>query len=842
MKGILAHKEERRGEVSKGGSLAQRKLCEGGSYQEKAEGCVADREKLSAAMVAGGAGAFYWNILSDRLDWDESLARLFGRGSASEVTSLEDFVSSVHPEDRKRVVEACQRCAREGADFDQEFRVVWPDGQVRWINDRGRTVRDEKGRPAYVIGACVDVTDRQRHQGQLQDQRDILRAIAAGEPLAEILERLTISVERRAERPIIATILLVDEDGRHLKSAAGRRAPQGWTKLINKLEIGPGVGCCGTAAFKGERVIARDILTDPRWAPLAKEAASFGLRACWSSPIFASDGSVLGTFAVYHGEPATPTEWELQLVDVLTETAAIAIERKGAEEELRQTHAALTESEKVFRAFVTASSDVVYRMNADWTEMRRLEGKAFIADTMDANRSWLEIYIHPDDQAVVLAAIQKAIREKSIFELEHRVIQVNGSLGWTFSRAIPLLDERGEIVEWFGAARDITPRKIAESKLRESEERFRAMADNIAQFAWTADANGFIFWYNRRWFEYTGTTLEEMQGWGWTKVHHPDHVERVVRRIEQSWKTGQPWEDTFPLRRKDGVYRWFLSRALPIHDEDGKVLQWFGTNTDITEQRETSMELLRTKNELERLNSDLEQEAERRALRLQETLGELESFSYSIVHDMRAPLRALQGFAQILLDDYSAALDEHGKDCLNNLGLSADRMDRMVRDVLNFSNTMRGRLPLENVDVRAVLKGILGTYPQLSKDHVDLILEGDLLSVHANSAALGQCFSNIITNAVKFVAPGKRPRVRIWSENRGDSVRINFEDNGIGIPAEQQERIFNLFYQLDKSRGGTGVGLAVVRKSVQRMGGEVGVEAAPGGGSRFWIELKGGRA
>lgn len=797
------------------------------------------RQTLSAALVAGQTAVFYWNISSDRLDWDDSLAQLFGRASAGEVTSLQDFLASVHPEDRNAVEEACERCAREGSDFDLEFRIIRPDRQIRWISDRGRALRDEKGRPASVIGACVDVTNRQRHQGQLQDQRDILRAIAAGEPLPGILERLTQSVEQRAERPVIATILLASEDRRHLISAAGQRAPSGWTELINKLEIGPGVGSCGTAAFTGKRVIARDIKSDPRWAPLAGEAAKFGLRACWSSPIFASDGTVLGTFAVYHREPATPTEWEMQLVDVLTGTAAIAIERKRAEEELRQTHSALTESEKVFRAFVTASSDVVYRMNADWTEMRRLEGKAFIADTVDPNRSWLEIYIHPDDRQRVLSAIHEAIREKSIFELEHRVIRVDATLGWTFSRAIPIRDERGEIVEWFGAARDITNTKIAEEKLRESEERFRTMADNIAQFAWMADASGSIFWYNRRWFEYTGTTLDEMKGWGWTNVHHPDHVERVVRHIQQSWQTGEPWEDTFPLRRKDGVYHWFLSRALPIHDARGKVLRWFGTNTDITEQRNTAMELLRTKNELQRLNNNLEQEAERRALRLQETIGELESFSYSIVHDMRAPLRALQGFAQILLEDYSGALDEEGKVCLKNLNQSAERMDGMVRDVLNFSNTMRGRLPLENIDVRALLTGILETYPQFSKDHVGVIIEGEFYDVHANSAALGQCFSNIISNAIKFVAPGMRPQVRISSEKSGNAVRINFEDNGIGIPAEQQEKIFNLFYQLDKNRGGTGVGLAVVRKAVQRMGGQVGVNAAPSGGSRFWIELKG---
>ncbi|MFC3231134.1 PAS domain S-box protein [Marinibaculum pumilum] len=134
--------------------------------------------------------------------------------------------------------------------------------------------------------------------------------------------------------------------------------------------------------------------------------------------------------------------------------------------------------------------------------------------------------------------------------------------------------------------RDISERKEMEAALLEGERRFRTLADNISQFAWMADPQGWIFWYNRRWYDYTGTTLEDMEGWGWRKVHHPDHVDRVVARIQHSWDTGEPWEDTFPLRGADGRYRWFLSRALPIRDGGGRIVRWFGTNTDVTEQRE----------------------------------------------------------------------------------------------------------------------------------------------------------------------------------------------------------------------------------------------------------------
>jgi PAS domain S-box-containing protein len=174
----------------------------------------------------------------------------------------------------------------------------------------------------------------------------------------------------------------------------------------------------------------------------------------------------------------------------------------------------------------------------------------------------------------------------------------------------PLKSPDGSIVGINVVAEEITERKRAEAvltanekALRESEARFRELADNISQFAWTADQNGWIYWYNKRWHDYTGTTLEDMEGWGWQKVHHPEHVDRVVRRIRESFESGTPWEDTFPLRGADGSYRWFLSRALPIRNETGEVVRWFGTNTDITKQIEAEKAL-------RELNETLEQRVE----------------------------------------------------------------------------------------------------------------------------------------------------------------------------------------------------------------------------------------
>jgi PAS domain S-box-containing protein len=196
---------------------------------------------------------------------------------------------------------------------------------------------------------------------------------------------------------------------------------------------------------------------------------------------------------------------------------------------------------------------------------------------------WPEVAdFNRDVMEVCLAGETLSFKDKH-FALNRRGAPEDVWLNLDFS---PVRDETGEPAGVLAIMVETTQWVYAERAQRESESRFQTLADNIAQFAWMADETGFIFWYNKRWFDYTGTTLDEMKGWGWRKVHHPDHVDSVVEKIAHCFHTGEDWEDTFPLRGRDGAYRWFLSRAMPIRDESGKVIRWFGTNTDITEHRQ----------------------------------------------------------------------------------------------------------------------------------------------------------------------------------------------------------------------------------------------------------------
>jgi signal transduction histidine kinase len=299
---------------------------------------------------------------------------------------------------------------------------------------------------------------------------------------------------------------------------------------------------------------------------------------------------------------------------------------------------------------------------------------------------------------------------------------------------------------------------------------------------------------------------------------------------------------------------------------------------EIIERTQAEAALLAARTELAQANAELEQKVLDRTAKLQETVAELEHFSYTITHDMRAPLRAMYTLGGVLLAECSECLHPTRLEYIRQIVDSADRMDKLITDALQYSGVVREHNEPEPVDADALLRGILESYPEFQLPHANIHIDTRLPVVLGNAAGLTQCFSNLLANAVKFVRPGQTPEVRVWAESvqtpksrdqpqpteegpvghatrntqhesalptlnpqpstLNPLVRIWFEDKGIGIEKQYHDKIWQMFQQLNKAYEGTGIGLALVRKVVDRMGGKVGVESEPGHGSRFWVELK----
>jgi light-regulated signal transduction histidine kinase (bacteriophytochrome) len=271
-----------------------------------------------------------------------------------------------------------------------------------------------------------------------------------------------------------------------------------------------------------------------------------------------------------------------------------------------------------------------------------------------------------------------------------------------------------------------------------------------------------------------------------------------------------------------------------LNDEDVEIAH------EVANQLAIAIQQSRLREELQHYTEQLEQLVHNRTHQLEEANSALEAFAYSISHDLQEPLRAMRGFATILLEEYDTALNSVGQDLLHRIASSVERMDNLLVDLLDYSRLSRVDLPLQPINLNSLVMQVLTQLESsLQEKQAQVTIAQPLLEVVGNYRTVEQIVTNLLTNAIKFVAPGVQPQVRIWTEHRERSVRLWVEDNGIGIESQYWERIFGVFERLHSMEAypGTGIGLAIVRKGIERMGGQVGMESEVGQGSRFWIEL-----
>jgi len=564
---------------------------------------------------------------------------------------------------------------------------------------------------------------------------------------------------------------------------------------------------------------------------------------------------------------------------------------------------------------------------------------------------------------------------------DDRLDRSDGSVQWIRWEVRPWHDRAGEIAGIVIFAEEITERKRAEQDLRESEERFQAMANGIPQLAHMAGADGATFWYNQRWYEYTGTTPEQMEGWGWQSVIDPAMLPKVMKRWQASIATGEPFDMEFPLRGADGTFRTFLNRVMPLENSEGRVVRWFGTNTDISEHKEArellaaqaqelsvSREALEAQTrmfklvldsmgegliaadrdghfliwndsakklmgrdasdlpteqwtpyyqvflsdgvtpcppdrlplvralhgesvqvemmvqqpgraegvflevsarplkddrgnlgggvavlrditerkaaerQIQTLNQSLEARVIERTAELKAANKELEAFTYSVSHDLRAPIRHISGFTKILVEKFHASLPAQAQGHLQLIDQAAGRMGQMVDEMLKLARLGRQALEFEVTGLSSLLADVVTLMaPETEGRQVEWKVD-ELPFVKCDPILIRQVFQNLIGNALKYSRPRSPAVIEIGQmEKEGERV-IFVKDNGVGFDMKYSDKLFGVFHRLHVAEEfeGNGIGLATVERIIKKHGGRVWVEAELDRGATFYFTLGGG--
>jgi PAS domain S-box-containing protein len=612
--------------------------------------------------------------------------------------------------------------------------------------------------------------------------------------------------------------------------------------------------------------------------------------------------------------------------------------------ELKQAENRLRESEERFRALVGATSESFYCFNPDFSELRELYTRGFLADTGTPSRTWMQDYIYPDDHKILIPVLQEAIRKKSFLEVVVRIWRADGSLGWLISRAVPVLDANSNIIEWFGAISDITDRKQAEEALKESEEKyrlifqsslngilimrpdgsiiaanpaaqrilvmskeeiirkgrdgiadqsdprlqtgiqdtfrtgkffgelnwkkkggmifpveisavtfrnerreaftsiifsdiswrknaerkikeseqlFREMADTIPQLIITRSSDGINDYVNRMHEEFPGIIRKSDGSWEWRPAIHPDDLSNVLEARRRADEKKTYFEVEHRLKNSRGIYRWHITRGIPVRNESGHVIKWIATATDIHDLKEAEKKL-----------------KERTSL-LEEANKELESFSYSVSHDLRAPLRAITGFSTLLKKKISSKLD---KDEIRQLDIildSAMKMDQLITDLLQFSRISRTEVSITSIDMNKLARDSWQEQLNANPERKLSFKIGPLPDASGDRNLIRQVFSNLLANAVKFSKKKKSSIIEIGGNQDGNEKVYYIRDNGSGFDMRYYDKLFGVFQRLhpECDYEGTGVGLAIVQRIIHRHGGRAWAEGKVGKGAIFFFSL-----
>ena len=848
-------------------------------------------------------------------------------GYAPESLLGESMGSLIHPDDRASSFAEVVRIAGGHPNPNFRNRNVTRDGRVLYMQWSG--VWSEQAQCLYVVGR--DHTEMHRAEQMDAAQRRILTAIASGQPLEEVLEAIVLAHEKQQPDALCSVMLL--SDGR-LHHGAAPHLPRQYVKAIEGMRIGPEAGCCGTAAWRRERVIVADIATDPLWQDYAALALPHGLLACWSTPIMARDGVVLGTFAVYHGESHEPSEAELASIDSLTALAAIAIEHDHAFQQL-------SASEQRFRSLFDHHPDAVFALDGEGRVLQaNTSAEALLGETVGELQQRPLLRSFDGDRERIDAALEAA----AAGDAERLDVSVRDGRGGHFPGALitlPIMVE-GRARGMFAVLQDHRELRRAQQAMASQLALLSAVADSVGEGLLAVDAAGAPTFLNR-----TGARLLELPVYGLPQADAlPTAGREALRRIlsgngyasndDARFALGEEGEgreldvayvatplridgklagavlafrdigDIKEARRSLHERQRFFELSLEVFcifdAESGHFVQVnqafcrllgydeetirtiplvelvhpqdrLATEDAARWQRESGELLTGFVNRLRRADgtdvwlewtSRLSPEgpifavardvtAKRRAdaalakamddLRIRNR--ELQDFAYVASHDLQEPLRKIQTFSDRLQSRLADKLDESARDYLQRMGDAASRMQTLIDDLLAYSRVgTRTSMPVA-VDLSAELATVLDDLDARVQEAAATVEVEPLPTIHADASQMRQLLQNLLANALKFRAADRPCHIRVTARPLGehdmapDRWEIRVRDNGIGFDPAYAERIFAPFQRLHPRNVyvGTGIGLAIVRRIVERHGGSIHAESRSGEGASFIVTL-----
>jgi PAS domain S-box-containing protein len=695
------------------------------------------------------------------------------------------FQDITHPDDLRGDLALVERLLEGEIDqYRMEKRYLRPDGSYIWANLTVSLMRSTDGAAEYFIAVIEDIQQRKEMEAQLVASERHTRAV-------------------------------VDSLG----AFVGVTTPDGVLIEANRAAL-------EAAGLRPEDVLGRRFEDTYWWSydPAVQRRLREAIERAAAGE--ASRYDVVVRLGPDHLAPIdfmiSPLFDDAGRITHLVPTAIVLTERVKAEKALRESEARL-------RTALAAGRIGTWDIDLATGEVHRsdITDLIFGLPVTGERRVSSDYFdrVHPEDVGRVQAAVARTVETGEEHRIEYRIVHPDGSERWVISRGEAVRLENGRPIRLVGALVDESALHRAQRALRESEVRFRTLADAIPQLAWMADADGSIFWYNQRWYDYTGSTPDQVAGWGWQGVHHPDWVEGVTERYRAAVSAGVPWEDTFPLRGADGEFRWFLSRAVPMHDEQGRVVRWLGTNTDVTAQREAAVER-------ERLY-----EAEQAANQAKS------DFLAVMSHELRTPLNAIIGYSDLLELGVPAPLPDGSLRHVERIRLAAQHQKQLIEDVLAFSRLEAGHdvADPQTLQVDDLLREISAVIAPLAERN-DLAFFLDTSdapeTIITDARKLRQILVNLLGNAVKFTPQG---HIALCVAARERCVCFVVEDTGIGLEVDEQGRLFEPFWQGDRSltrtAEGTGLGLSISRRYARMLGGDILVDSAVGEGSSFVVVL-----